>query len=986
MRSESSGQEPGFLRVSRRCPAASMVVLVLLLSSARGLHAAATLDVPISVKEVAGVGAKEYPVTVVVPLERGTYTDTSKFRLVDAAGKPVPAQIDVLNRWWVDPDRSIRHLVVHFQPTVGPFTKPGTGIAMYYLQDDGPAPKPKTPLTVAQDGNAITVVTGPLKFVVRKKRFNILDRVWHDTNGDGTFAADEEIIRSSAENGGVFVGRFKGDVQHDTARDDVTVEVEEANPLRVVIRAEAVTRYKDEKNHTHGFAVRIYAFANKPFVKIDYQLQNSSKDFTWIGPMYFESLDLDFKLDLAKDAKATIGLGGGHIYTGHAAASQGLRQTWHDKFEVTSSLTSRIPPAGKIPDGFLDVSDSRRGVTAVVRHFWEMWPNGIKVDADRKLSVQLFPEWSAMLYKGDTKPGSRWMRAGYPFANELSPTGLYWLDDMRHVYKEVLLHFHGPKTTPKEMTALARTFDEHPVGTLPTGWYAKTRATLHYDGYVPYTKRITDKDLRKPTYSRGGYNIRSCNAYIFNWNNFEIARIKRRWLTNAHGSWPQSASALVATENPSDYWHAERLGIGELNGMAQWMAQYKHDRDFAKLKLDQAPYIQDWPHLWRHFPGFVHRTRWKWYYPKLRTKYLPGTGLTAGAKDDQHGWFYHVEEAYYFTANPWIKDWYKFVAEFRRTTLDVTDRYPSLGTGRGVGHPLSHALQAYHVTGDTSIVNRLRARLAKTERRAMNPYLGRYHGVGAAGYYMQMLITYMRDVERSDRQAWAEAFAVASALVEANVAVGHFGYSVKNTKSSATAQEFADCQAWYYWNTGKKHVFDHLKQYLTTGINGGQKPMYCSFDNWRGAWTGRMGQYVTTRKKADATPPPAVSDLKGVQDGMAVKLTWTAPPDADRYLIVWSDKAVSESYTPKNDKTANWWACDIAAPDVKAAPGAKQTATVRLDDPWRSAAQGIRPGRGKGFKVDPPPPLKGPVNFRVFSFDKANNMSAISRRCTVTVE
>ena len=981
MRSKSSGQERRFLRVSRRWPAASVVVLVLLLSSAGGLQAAAPLDVPISVKEVAGVGAEGYPVTVVVPLERGRYTDTRPFRLADAAGKTVPAQIDVLNRWWVDPDRSIRHLVIHFQPTVGPFTKPGTGITIYRLRDDGPPPKLKTPLQVTGGDDAVTVVTGPLKFVVRKKRFNILDRVWHDTNGDSKFSADEEIISPSDGNGGVYRDRFG--VQRDTARDDVLFTIEETGPMRAVIRAEAVTRYVDEKNHTHGWAVRIYAYAGKPFVKVDYQLQNSSKDFTWTGPMYFESMDLDFKLDLAKDAKATIGLGNSAVYTTPAATGPYLRQTWHDRFQVFGDLIKDLPPGGKIPDGFLDVSDGRRGVTAVVRHFWEMWPNGIKVDKDNKLSIELFPEWSAMLYKGE---GARWKRAGYPFKNELSPTGLYWLDDMRHVYKEVLLHFHGPKTTPKEMTALARTFDEHPVGTLPTGWYAKTRATLHYDGHVPYEKRFGDKDLRKPTYHRGNYNIRSCNAYIFNWNNFELARIKRRWLTNAHGSWPLSGSALVATENPSDYWYAERLAIGELNGMAQWMAQYKHDRDFAKLKLDQAPYIQDWPHLWRHFPGFVHRTRWKWYYPKLRTKYLPATGLTAGAKDDQHAWHYHTEEAYYFTANPWIKDWYKFVAEFRRTTLDVTDRYPSLGTGRGVGHPLSNALQAYHVTGDISIIKRLRERLVRTERRGMNPYLGRYHGVGAAGYYMQMLITYMRDVERSDRQAWAETFAVASALVEANVAVGHFGYSVKNTKSSATAQEFADCQAWYYWNTGRKHVFDHLKQYLTTGINGGQKPIYCSFDKWRGAWTGRMGQYVMTHPKPDATPPTRVTDLRAVQNGMAVTLTWTAPADADRYLIVWSNKTVSEKYVAKNDETANWWACDIAAPDIKATPGAKQTATVRLDDPWRSACRGVRPGHRKRFQVDPAPPLKGPVNFHVFSFDKANNMSAMSQACRISVK
>ncbi|KKL91662.1 hypothetical protein LCGC14_1892450, partial [marine sediment metagenome] len=760
---------------------------------AGGLLAAEGLRVQVTVKEVAGVGARDYPVTVVIPLERGTYANTSKFRLVDAAGKTVAAQIDALNRWWVDPDRSIRHLRLHFQPTVGAFTKPGTGTTMYYLQDDGPPPKPKTPLKVTQDEREITVITGPLKFIVSRKRFNILQAVWLDDNGDKRFAPDERIISPSDSSGGVFVGRFKGDVQYDTAREDVTVEVEEANPLRVVIRAEAVTRYKDEKDHTHGFAARIYAYAGKPFVKIDYQLQNSSKDFAWTGPMYFESMDLAFKLNLGRNPKVTVGLGRGDgAYSGSAGVGLRLAQERHDKFNVYNAASTKPVASGKTPDGFIDVSDGRRGVMATVRYFWEMWPNGLRIDGDNKLSIQLFPDFSAMLYKGDTTPGSTWMRRGYPFANELSPTGLYWLDDMRHVYKEALLWFHGADTSAAELTALARTFDEHPVGTLPTGWYAKTRATLHYDGYVPYLKRVTDTDLRRPRYARGDYNTRSCGAYAFNWNNFHIAHIKRRWMTNAHGDFPLSVSALVATENPSDYWYAERLAIGELNGMAQWMAQYKHDRDFAKLKLDQGPYIQDWPHLWRRFPGFAHRPRWKWYYQKVRTAYLPGTGLTAGAKDDQHGWFYHVEEAYYFTANPWIRDWYEFVAQFRRTTLDVTDSYPSLGTGRSVGHPLAHALQAYHVTGDVSIIPRLRQRLVKTERRAMSPYLARYHGVGAAGYYMQMLIAYMRDVERADRQAWAEAFVTAAALVEATRREGGRPVVVGNTVTFGAAKELME--------------------------------------------------------------------------------------------------------------------------------------------------------------------------------------------------
>ena len=63
-----------------------------------------------------------------------------------------------------------------------------------------------------------------------------------------------------------------------------------------------------------------------------------------------------------------------------------------------------------------------------------------------------------------------------------------------------------------------------------------------------------------------------------------------------------------------------------------------------------------------------------------------------------------VEEAYWYTGNPWIKDWYEFVGEFRKPTLDNRSGAGPGKNGRGRGHPMHHALQAYRVTGDDSIL------------------------------------------------------------------------------------------------------------------------------------------------------------------------------------------------------------------------------------------------------------------------------------------
>ena len=201
-----------------------MLLLLLAISPSLDVDAvgsdatmAGTLNVPISVKEAAGVGADAFPITAVVPLPYGQYQDVGKFRLVDAAGKTVPAQFDVLNRWW-GRDSSIRHVKIEFQPAVAPFTTSGSGITQYFLKDDGSGNAFTTDLKVSESSSAITVVTGPLKFTTRKSGFNILDQVWLDQNGNGTFEAAEQIIASSAENGGVFVGRLPGDLQFDSGR------------------------------------------------------------------------------------------------------------------------------------------------------------------------------------------------------------------------------------------------------------------------------------------------------------------------------------------------------------------------------------------------------------------------------------------------------------------------------------------------------------------------------------------------------------------------------------------------------------------------------------------------------------------------------------------------------------------------------------------------------------------------------------------------
>ena len=937
-------KKPKLLMKSWRSLIIILFVLFMTALQAKDSDAHIALNVPLTVKETAGVGAEAYPITSVIPLPYGTYYDVNKFRLVDSSGATIPAQFDVLNRWW-GKDNSVRHVKVNFQPTVKAFTGKETGISTYYLKDDGFGNNLATPLKVIDNENVIEIMTGPLKFTINKKRFTILDEVWLDQNNDQVFQESERVIKSGPKNGGIFTGRLPKDVQLDSSRKDVAFKIEESGPMRAVIRVEALTKYHGTENHTHGFAVRIYAYANKPFIKIDYQLQNSAKNKTWAWPLYFEEMRLDFALDLNNNPTVRVGLGDGAVYQRQRENGLYFAQEFHDTAniydmqanDVLRSATLSADFLSKNVTGeFIDVADSDRGVAAMIRYFWQTWPNGLSIDSQNKLSIELFPNRSAQWYE-----------------SRISPTGLYWLEDMQHVYKEVLLYFHSAKASDDELKNLARTFQYPPVAALPTEWYSQTRATLDMGGLIPANLSESIPDQRIYNYPLHTFDHTKINKYNFNWDNFLLDMPRKKAPANA-GGWAYSVARFLVTQNPSDYYYAEQFAMGELNIRPQWLAGYNYEQDFKRLQLTQHPYF-GWS--WR-----------KQKNPYLDAPYLNGTGNDVKPRDDQHGWFYHIEEAYYLTGNPWIRDWYEFVGEFRKGTLDI----PGTGddSSRGVGHMLANALQAYRVTGDTKIIDKMSNYINSHLRKSQSPYYGfrnslccgQYGESGMqAGYLLRAIISFMEEIKGKNWQAYAEAFQFVSGYMAWNYNFSNFSNYIDASAggigaSHGTALTFVDPQAWYYLHTGKREYLDHLNRYMEGGINGGGKP-FGNFGKWTGQFEGRYARFVRENAKSDTTPPGRIDDLSATKNGQNVTLTWTTPPDAFRYHIVFCEKPISED-TTADKNLMNWWAANVIASDLMAKPGSKQTLS---------------------FSSNPSTALY----FAVFSFDENDNMSAMSNvACT----
>jgi PKD repeat protein len=871
------------------------------------------LSVPFAIKESVGLAATNLPATVVVPLPYGQFTNLAALAVRTPAGAIVPAQFSVLNRW-VGRDNSVRHVVAQFQASVGAYSGPGTGTNLYYLKDDGPSAF-STPLAVSTNATHVTVVTGPLKFTVDKRNFNLLDEVWLDADANGVFAAAERMLANATNQGAILVDRF-GAVQRDAWRTNVVVEVEESGPLRAVIRASSPTRFATTNDHVHGFAVRIYAYANQPYVKIDYQLQNGAinTDIAW--PLYFDSLNLEFALAVSNLPAVAVGLGTNGVWQAPATNAARLAQTFHSTGHVYGASASPAQTFGA-SDGWLSIHKDSKGVAVFVRNFWQTWPNGISYTNDGTLRVELFPNWSAQYFATNN--------SGQKF---FTPTGLYWLEDMQATFKEVVLHFHSAPLSTSDLRRIAAHLETPPVPVVPLDWYRATRATFDFDGIVPPGTPADPDTSRLPGFIAHDWN--TDHNYRFGWDSYYVDEPIRKYGTATTGGWPDTpGSRFFAVGNPAYFHDAERKALAELNMRPHWLPGYNHVRDYDRMRLTTAPYAGQ---SWRRFDG--HGSPW------IVADYLPGTALDACPRDDQHGWYQHMNDWYHFTANLWARDWYEFIDQFRHTSLLRTHPYDDT-SGRGRGHALAHALAAYRATGNPVILDHF-----ATEVRALRAtqfhHGGRYDAdkdgapAGAswqAGYVGRAVVDYMNEIQGARPREWAEAFAFVAGLVDWNKNHANFSYymnpyTTNDMPSSSTGLIMVDLQSWYALATGDSNAMRQTMLFVTNGIFGGERPAG-NFDAWIGQYESRQWIALTNAVAAGRpfTNPPPVATFSATAQTGQVTFSWRGMPNARRYHLFWSDKEISLPHT-LNTNLLNWWAADTTLTNVSTSGGENLSLSV----------------------------------------------------------
>ena len=353
-------------------------------------HSSIALNVPLTIREVAGIDRVGEPCSTGVPLPLELLQNPNGLAVFDSNDNPVPAQFKVLERWReAGQDGSIKWMLVTFLPSVS-----ANSTATYYLRE-GTNPAPAEPVSVVDNSTSYSMAgktfmkdfSSPFKLVLT------------ESNGTTThYASDLSTI---------------------------TWSIEENGPVRTMLKAESQT-----EADKFGFIAWIYGYAGQSRWDMTIVLKNTPR--TPRGPFYFK--DFSVAWDYV-GSDYVLGGDEGQTFTGT------LGETDVVYLYQDSSGTDRWDKLGETGDGragyVLNWTDSwqqgipsfrgykvRRGQTEIgsgnhalgwaslgnatisVRHFWQNHPMAMELKRNR-ITARLFPKY--------------WTGHG----------GVHWIDDLQ---------------------------------------------------------------------------------------------------------------------------------------------------------------------------------------------------------------------------------------------------------------------------------------------------------------------------------------------------------------------------------------------------------------------------------------------------------------------------------------------------------------------------------------------------------------------------
>jgi len=839
--------------------------------------ALAALDVPLTIRDVAGIERKQEVCSTGVPLPCGLLKEPEGIAVISPVGKPVPAQFRVLERWRErglgTGDLSVKWLLVTFLADV-----PRGGKAVYRLRA-GTNPAPVKPVTVEETADAFRM--GGLTFT--RDFSGPFQLVLTDPDGKTLTAADLPVRWRIWENG----------------------------PVRACLKAETPT-----VPGKFGFIAWIRAYAGRPRWDLTVALKNTPNKPR--GPFYFKDFSVVWSPPALKGAKdyllggewgtvasATLTgdetaylyqdsdgtddwktLGAGRHEGYHAFTLNWRKETWEPgipQFRGYKVLSGEKEIAsGNVAQGWVGLNGSGAGALVCVRHFRQQHPKAVEVEPGR-LVARLWPRY--------------WKGHG----------GLHWLDDCQRKVHDLSFRLLPGPVSPASGEAASRAFDAPLVAHCGIDWYRRTGVR----GFIPPdVKQVEPKVIDKQAPSHD------------TWITFGgdiLDRIRRRY-----HDYPMDR--FVRSGDPHRAYRTF-TGMRHSQGMTPfWVDDYRHPRDKGVIRWGYCSppratgtYRPNTSHHgymawnnqhfccrelfdgWRLFgdPLALDAARDIGTYTRFWVDYRQAGGGIGETRVDAlpmsnicEAYRITGDEAYLNAARDFAAVMWKTVNKERgyyvpnRSVGSIRTRFGPLGADKPfmLAH-LMNGLHTYHdLTGDETAADLITGIVDFVMAEA---------SIGPWGF------TYEIPIDLQKQSAYL------TAMQEKRNEIKEVWYG----------RGTAPLIAWCYRYTGDERYRKRLEAF-----HARRKPSRWLYTNYGPART-------------DTTAPEAVTDIKAdALGGGKVRLTWTAPAgEPARYQVKWADKPMVRRITfpQQKDTHANWWAANNVVGEPRpGAPGTKQSMVV----------------------------------------------------------
>ncbi|MBI1882738.1 MAG: DNRLRE domain-containing protein [Chlamydiae bacterium] len=375
---------------------------------------ASDLKVPLQVENDLNIDRTDEYVTSGVPVPKDSQLfSTHSLNILDESGGVIPSQVIVTARWGgvsTDTSKPIKWILATFPVHVSPLSK-----ANYFLIS-GSSNQTSSNLKVVSDtADAMVIDTGKAVFSLNKKNFNLLSSV---------------TVRGQpiATGGGISLLDDQGALFDSLQDAPKTFSIEEQGALRIVLKVEGSLKSTGGASKT-DYLIYIYFYSDQSYARMIYTIGNHNNalqnsccgydvfNYYGINSITFRELSVSEALDQPSGSLSYLfptgkgdqsgAVSGLNVYQDSSGTSYWNRYNSTDNPRPNSDVQfkgyevrngSTLVDSGNHFSGWLDLSDSSKGVTMGMIDFWQNFPKGLSASPSASIRLNLFPVDYAGLY------------------------------------------------------------------------------------------------------------------------------------------------------------------------------------------------------------------------------------------------------------------------------------------------------------------------------------------------------------------------------------------------------------------------------------------------------------------------------------------------------------------------------------------------------------------------------------------------------------